>query len=73
MDKILHMKSKITLLLAVLLVIACITITGLLIDNRKLVAQLQEEVDRNVELLNNSSQTSKQLGDLMKQTGVRFI
>lgn len=67
------MKSKITLLLAVLLVISCIATAGLLIDNRKLVAQLQEKDDRVTELLNSLGQTSKQLGDIMEKTGSRFI
>ncbi|MFA5131907.1 MAG: hypothetical protein WC444_01110 [Candidatus Paceibacterota bacterium] len=67
------MKSKITLLLAVLLVISCIATAGLFIDNRKLVAQLQEKDSRIVELFNSLGQTSKQLGDLMEKTGAKFI
>lgn len=67
------MKSKTTLLLGVLLVLACIAIAGLLIDNKKLIVQLQEKDDRNVELLNSLGQTSKQLGDLMQKTGAHFI
>lgn len=72
-DKILRMKSKITLLLAVLLVMACISIAGLLIDNKNLVLQIQQKDERNMQLLNSFARTSKQLGDLMEKTGARFI